>query len=452
MLAIGFLLGVVISQVPQDLHADSSAFATWIESEARPRYGAFTNIIFLFGLFDVFHAVWFRSLLILLFVAIVICTLNRFPAIYQSTVKAKPTVSEGYLRSSKHRASFQLNEGLDDLIRALKQRRFTVITMQIGDRTHLYADKYGWAKYSTFVSHIGLLLFLFGGLMTNVLGYQTFLVIPDGQSMPLYPVYNPEQMQIQSNGFTVKYYEDGRPEDYYTDLTVYKGGELAAEGRIRVNSPMDFDGVRFHQNSFGPTVHLDITSDAGQLLYSETLVLTQSFGAVPFELVNIPTTNIQAVVALTGGNTTSNVLGGTFIRGGQTPTLAIMGFSGISMESPDFALRLEPGDTQTAQGVNITFTGTQFFSGVVARKDPGAMFIWLAAICFIPAVLVTFWCARRRIWFQVLGDRVLAAGQADRFIDLGYELDELVNAVGKPVEPFPPAPAAPRTPVAAGVA
>ena len=137
------------------------------------------------------------------------------------------------------------------------------------------------------------------------------------------------------------YHPDGRPRDYYTDLVVYKGGEKAAEGRIRVNQPMDFDGVRFHQNSFGPTVKLDIHNGTGQVLYSETMVLGQAFGTVPFEVINIPTTDYQAVVALAEGNTTSNVLGGTFIRGGQIPKLAIMGFNGEAFggNQPDFVLR-----------------------------------------------------------------------------------------------------------------
>ena len=434
MLAIGFSLGVVISQVPQDLAYDPTAFANWVEVEARPRYGVFTNLLFLFGLLDVFHAVWFRSLLILLFVAIVVCTLNRFPAIYQSTVKAKPVVSEGYMRNSRHHAEFQLQGSIEDLKRELSRQRYSLTEREEGSKTHLYADKYGWAKYATFVSHLGLLVFLFGGLMTNTAGYQRFLVIPDEQTQPLYPVYHPEQMQVQSKGFTVHYHPDGRPRDYYTDLIIYKGGEKAAEGRIRVNQPMDFDGVRFHQNSFGPTVKLDIHNGTGQVLYSETMVLGQAFGAVPFEVINIPTTDFQAVVALAEGNTTSNVLGGTFIRGGQIPKLAIMGFSGEAFggNQPDFVLRLQPGQTQTIEDLTVTFEGTQFFSGVVARKDPGAVFIWLAALLFIPAVWTTFWCARRRLWFQVVGDRVMMAGQADRFVDMDNEMAELVSTVGLP--------------------
>ena len=93
---------------------------------------------------------------------------------------------------------------------------------------------------------------------------------------------------------------------------------------------------------------------------------------------------------------------------------------------------LEPGQTQTIEDLTVTFEGTQFFSGVVARKDPGAVFIWLAALLFIPAVWTTFWCARRRLWFQVVGDRVMMAGQADRFVDMDREMAELISTVGLP--------------------
>ncbi|MEK7214278.1 MAG: cytochrome c biogenesis protein ResB, partial [Chloroflexota bacterium] len=349
-LAGGFFLGVIISQVPQETAVFTQDYANWIEVEARPRYGVFTNLFFLLGLFDVFHAVWFRSLLTLLFVAITVCTLNRFPAIYQTTVKAKPVANEGFLRSAKHRAEFDLAGDEEGLAKTLRRQGYRLTLTRESGKLHVYGDKYGWAKYLTFVSHLGLLTFLFGGLMTNLEGYQKFMVIPDGMSQPIYPVYHPDQMQVLNENFTVEYYEDGRPRDYYSDLIIYKGGKEATRGRIRVNTPLDFDGFRFHQNSFGPTVQVRIKNDqTGQMLFSETLVLSQAFGAVPYETVSIPTPNINAVVALAEGNTTSNVVGGTFIRGGQEAKLAVMGFKseGGAAGQPDFVVRLAPGETRT---------------------------------------------------------------------------------------------------------
>jgi cytochrome c biogenesis protein ResB len=130
------------------------------------------------------------------------------------------------------------------------------------------------------------------------------------------------------------------------------------------------------------------------------------------------------------------VLGGTFIRGGQETRLAIMGFKGGAMAGqPQFVLRLTPGETQTAEGLRVSFLGTRFFTGVVARNDPGAVFIWIAAALFIPAVWATFWFARRRLWCQVVGRDVRMAGMADRFVDLDRELAELVAGVARPEEP-----------------
>ena len=213
VLAIGCFLGVIISQVPIDLSDSPADFANWVEQQARPRYGTFTNVMFLLGLYDVFHTPWFRASLILLTVAIVVCTLNRFPAIYQTTVKAKPTVPEGFLRAAKFRGEVDVENAGPALEAELKRRGYHITRTVEGAKLHLYADKNGWAKYMTFVSHLGLLLFMLGGMLTNVEGYQRFLVIPDGQSMPVYSVYHPEQMQVLNRGFTVEYYPDGRPSE-----------------------------------------------------------------------------------------------------------------------------------------------------------------------------------------------------------------------------------------------
>ncbi len=439
MLTSGIFIGVIVSQVPQEIAISPPDFANWVETQARPRYGIFTDLLLMLGFFDVFHTVWFRALLGLLFVAIVICTLNRFPAIYQTTIKAKRTVSESFLRSSKNRAAFTLHTGVEDLVRVLKSKRYGVTVIPQGENVHIYADKNAWAKYATFVSHLGLLVFLAGGLATNALGYQRFLVIADGASQPIYPVYHEDQMQVFSDGFTVEYYPDGRPKDYYSDLIIYKGGAEASRGRIRVNSPLDYDGFRFHQNSFGPTVRLNIENASGQTLFSETMILGQVFGAVPFDIIQIPTTDYTAIVALVEGNTTSNVVGGTFIRGGQEQRVAVLGFKGgdTSQGQPDFSARLAAGETSETAGLKISFEGTHFFTGVVARKDPGAALIWIASTLLIPAVWATFWFARRRIWVQVVGQQVMMAGMADHFVNLQAEIDEIVQAVGHPPAPEP---------------
>lgn len=437
VLAVGCFLGVIFKQVPIELGTSPTDFAQWVEQEARPHYGTFTNVMFMLGLFDVFHAPWFRASLVLLTVAIIICTINRFPAIYQTTVKAKPTVPEGFMRSAKYRAAFTLTESPDALITDIKRRGYRVKPTVEGAKLHLYADKNGWAKYMTFASHLGLIMFMFGGMLTNVEGYQRFLVIPDGQSMPVYSVYHPDQMQVLNKGFTVEYFPDGRPSDYYSDLVIYKGGEQVAEGRIRVNSPMDYGGFRFHQNSFGPTVAVDVRkADTGQVLYSETLTLSQAFGATPFEVIEIPTTDISAIVALAEGNNATDIRGGTFVRGGEEAKVAVMGFSGAGMlEStggPDFVARLGPGESQTVNGLTFTFNGLHYFSGVVARKDPGATFIWIAALLFVPAVWITFWMARRRLWLQIVGNQVRIAGMADRFVDLQKEINAIAAKFGAP--------------------
>jgi len=455
VLAIGCFLGVIISQVPIELSGSRADVAQWMEQQARPRYGNFTNVLSQVGLFDVFHAPWFRASLVLLTVAIVICTLNRFPAIYQTTVKAKPVVATGFVRSARYRSAFTLPAGPEALVSALRHRRYRVTQTVVGNTLHLYADKNGWAKYLTFVSHLGLIMFMFGGMLTNVLGYQRFLVIPDGQSLPIYSVFHPEQMQVLNRGFTVEYYEDGRPKDYYSDLTVFKGGQEVASGRIRVNEPMDYGDFRFHQNSFGPTVALEVRkADDQQMLFSDTMVLGQAFGMVPFDTISIPTTDFNAIVALTAGNTATDIRGGTYVRGGEAAQLAVMGFSGDPTVSPngqpDFVVKLAPGQTVTEHGLTFKFDGIHYFSGVVARKDPGATFIWLAAFMFVPALWVTFWMSRRRIWVQITNGEAHLAGMADRFVNVQQEIDAIVlGSGGQPTLPpaVPPPPAPTPTPV-----
>ena len=46
--------------------------------------------------------------------------------------------------------------------------------------------------------------------------------------------------------------------DFLTDLSVYRNGEEVARKTIRVNDPLEGDGFRFHQSTFGPIASLEI--------------------------------------------------------------------------------------------------------------------------------------------------------------------------------------------------
>jgi len=94
--------------------------------------------------------------------------------------------------------------------------------------------------------------------------------------LPVFPVRNPQQIQVQLLDAVGTFSADGQPLDYRSELTIYRNGEEVMRCTSTVNSPCTYDGYRFHQVGyfgFGAAVQVrDLSS--GNVIYSETLALS----------------------------------------------------------------------------------------------------------------------------------------------------------------------------------
>src|SRR5919109_4323838 len=82
--AAGVLAGTVIMQAPAEVARNPDSFAGWL---ARPRakYGEpWASLFALLDLYRVFSSFWFRGLLAVIVLAVVVCTVNRLPGILAS--------------------------------------------------------------------------------------------------------------------------------------------------------------------------------------------------------------------------------------------------------------------------------------------------------------------------------------------------------------------------------
>src|SRR3954469_19180148 len=107
---------------------------------------------------DVFHSLTFILLLTLISVAIAICTINRFPGMWRTIAHPTITTSQGFLRNADVNAEFDHDRTADDtvalVVSVLKQRRYRVLTEEHGQSTHVYADRFRFAKLGTYPFHL----------------------------------------------------------------------------------------------------------------------------------------------------------------------------------------------------------------------------------------------------------------------------------------------------------
>ncbi len=77
-------------------------------------------------------------------------------------------------------------------------------------------------------------------------------------------------------------------------------------------------------------------------------------------------------------------------------------------------------------GYTITWDRIGAWTGMVIKNDPGAPVIWIAFLCLISGLVMTFYLPRRRAWVRLDGDTLRVAMLGDRYVDLPREMGRLM--------------------------
>ncbi len=99
------------------------------------------------------------------------------------------------------------------------------------------------------------------------------------------------------------------------------------------------------------------------------------------------------------------------------------------------ALTLYPNQSVQIDDIAYVFEGRREFAGIEVRRDPGAMFIWVAVGLLLAGMLITFYVPRLRLWARVRPDETVIAGLAEGSGAFRSEAQRLARELGvRPVE------------------
>lgn len=249
-LALVGLMGVLIPQVPEPMRGNTAAINIWLDTQ-RGTFGPLTDPMHRLGLFEVFHAKWFLFALGFLVVNVSVCTFNRWSPTFRNVFHPNKRVPETFYERAHNRTQLAPVDA-GELQSALRGLRFKVSAEERNGKTYLFADRYPWTQLATFVSHMALILFIAGGLVTALTRFSTEIFAGDGTTAPVFAVTNPNQLQVRIDDAVGRFGAGGNALDYRTHLTIFRNGEEVASGTTTVNDPFEYGGYRFHQIAYFP--------------------------------------------------------------------------------------------------------------------------------------------------------------------------------------------------------
>lgn len=386
-LALAALIGILIPQVPSQMRDNPAAISGWLALQ-ETRFGFLTGSMERLGLFEVFRSIWFVSGLGALVLSVCVCTVNRFAPILRNVAHPQARVPDEYLERGDQAFSLT-SPDVDSLAAQLRHRRYRVTTTTEGNATYLFADRFPWAQFATFVSHLALILFLAGGLVTLITSKEQQVLVAEGENaLPVFALSDPNHMQLYIEDAIGRFDDTGFPLDYRSELVVYKDGEEVARGTATVNNPLRYDGFNFHQTAYFPDGAALSVRDlaSGRLIYDEVLALTSgattprvvirdAAGGVLIDDVIVPTDFINVAGTDVAGTIVGVPQLGREFWIGARPGNESEGWQLIVFETANVngaRAILRPGETQTLDGLSIAFAGLTSIPSTTVRALPGA--------------------------------------------------------------------------------
>lgn len=449
-IALLCFVGIYFVQAPGEVLGDPVAYAAWVQQNALPHYGSLTPVFDWLRFFTIFSSWYFMLLLTVLSLSIIVCTLNRAPGIWHNFKHPLIRRNENFYQNALERSEYSRSDAVTWTQSAFRRRGYRIRTLEDHEVTYLYANKNSWATLSTFVFHAALVTLLMAGVISQWHGFsptspaRQFLpaplvslsdslagftfdqALPNGQSAVVYPRGTPHNISFRANNFTATFDpKTGLPTDYVTDLSVYRDGELVAHSNhLRVNDPLSFGGVVFHQSSLIPSANITISDAQGCIVCDEPVVLDQS-ETISSNLV----VDFARGIPIAGSDLTMGVF---FIHGPavqmaqvQHPSLLItVGTPNTPANQDKAVVRLQAG--QAGQSFDKQWTvrlnSANEATVLLVTKDTGSLLVWPTAIILILSLCITFYFPQKRIWIRIDGERVQLAALREHFTNIRTDM------------------------------
>ncbi|MRR37432.1 hypothetical protein EG829_22810, partial [bacterium] len=236
---------------------------------------------------------------------------------------------------------------------------------------------------------------------------------------------------VKCDDFNGVFYDSGMPKLYRSDLSFLKGGEIRAKGVLMVNHPLEFEGIRFYQSSYGSVpgeVVLKITKKGEQVVMrarqGDRFAIDEGRAQVEILRIegNLMRMGPAVKVGITSGDKALSFWVFKFIDAieEQNP--------GIMKQIPQFNAALYRPYSFGLDGIE-----TSFYTGLKVTRDPGVPVVGAGAFLLVAGFLLTFFSSHRQVFVRVDrkhgATRVCIAGRCNRDpVKLDREIERIIGS------------------------
>jgi len=385
------------------------------------------------GAFAPYKSFWFQGLLGMLAASLIACSVTRLRVTVRSAlaISFRRTPDEIEHLQPHARIALAGNASIAPaagsaptvLEDALRRRGFRVRSETHGERVAFAASRGGAAHFGPYLTHLGLILLIFGGMISGYAGREETVWLAPGESWP-----------GMGRGFTatlvdfkVPRTESGQPMQYYSTIEVNDPERGTYQKEVSVNHPLRHRGVSLYQSSFRalPGHVSSATFALGDA--SEPIVVAAN---KPLTLPDGRTIAIDDFVSdfrigENGVESASDEMRNPAVKVALLDGESIVETQWLFIKHPGF----RHGDSRLGD-LRAVSVEPLYATGLSARTSPGGALIW-AGMCIASfGLILSFYLTHRRVWAVVDPGAIYLAGTAGSRGDVFQrELADLKRAV-----------------------
>ena len=367
-------------------------------------------------IFDMYHSWWFRLLLFLLTVNIIVCSINRLQATWKIIFPKKASFHADPFRRSRHQRTWTADsapEALKARYAPWLEKRYARFTTQPTENGWLlFGEKGRWTRLGVYAVHLSIIFMVAGGLAGSLFGFDGYVNIPEGESTNAITLKNGQSeilldFEILCKDFEFTLYEDsGMPKEYRSSLAIVKNGETILEKDIIVNDPLRFEGINIFQSSYGklPATKMTVTftETASGLIYEKDAVMGTPVD-LPGDSGTLTVEDFRSNFPFRGVTLSNVFLCRLDPKNGEPSHIL------IPADFPRFDA-MRQGDFV----ISIAGTDFKYYTGLQVTRDPGVPLVYAGFLLMIIGCYVTFFMFHQKICIEITdaggGATVLAAG------------------------------------------
>lgn len=345
---------------------------------------------------DMYGSWWFVSLLILLCLNLIVCTLERIPSVWQIITQNNLDTSPERLAKMRNRKSFTADSPLVEISAKVKSAinncGWKTSEKNEEGSTLFFTQQGPWTRLGVYVVHTSILLIFVGALIGKFYGYKGSMMIPETRSLStIREHYTGKSIgldfEVLCKKFNITYYPNEAPKEFLSELVIREDGKDVLSKSIVVNDPLKYKGHTFYQSSYDQTEKLYIkitnkeTNQWGHFLSTPGKKIRWEEGKISFGVINQAPDN--------------------------EPRKYRYKLWFKSDDAPADKIWFKDGETSTINQGDSSYevhVKEFFYTGLQVTKDPGVWYVYVGCIVMLLGLGVAFFMSHRRVWVYLKED------------------------------------------------